>query len=390
MSETIPLGEVVDVSAGQPAPKPNEFSDYGYPFIRARSLESLLKGSSEDDCEKVCSNVAQNRRLKLFPRNTVVFAKSGMSAKIGRVYRLRQPSYVVSHLATLTPTGRYDSSFLMHWLKQHPPSHLINDDAYPSIRVSEIAGLRVPNLPIYKQRRVAAILDAADSIRRKREETIAMVDNFLRTVFLDRFGHPLNPNGQLESSKLGVHCNFFGGTSLPTGEDFTDQNDGLLLLKVSDLNSPGNETVIKSAKLWAPSRIAVKGGVIAPGGAVVFPKRGGAIATNKKRVLGRESVLDPNLMAVVPKADSVISKEYLHVWFDLIDLQTISSGSSVPQLNKKDLAPLAFGVPKRESVKWFSNIYEFVRDLKGSLRFALVEADLLFSSLSQRAFRGEL
>lgn len=260
----------------------------------------------------------------------------------------------------------------------------------PHINKAKLEEISLPLIAKEEQRRIAAILDKADSIRREQEETIAMVDTFLHTAFLDRFGHPLNPNGQLESSKLGVHCDFFAGNSLPTGEDFTGQDGGLFLLKVSDLSSPGNEVVIKSAKLWAPSKIAVRGGVVAPSGSVVFPKRGGAIATNKKRILERDSVLDPNLMAVVPKPDSVISKEYLHVWFGLINLETISSGSSIPQLNKKDLAPLAFGVPKKGSVEWFSNVYEFVRGLKDSLYSAFVEVDALFSSLSQRAFHGKL
>ena len=195
--------------------------------------------------------------------------------------------------------------------------------------------------------RIAAILDKADGIRRKREQGLAMADQMLRSGFLKKFGHPLDPNGELARSDLGLHCDFFAGNSLPNGDEFTGQDGGLLLIKVSDLNSLGNEVGIKSAKLWAASRTAAKGGVVAPRGAVVFPKRGGAIATNKKRILERDSVLDPNLMAVAPKSESHISNEFLRTWFELIDLQTISSGSSVPQLNKRDLAPLPLGVPDK-------------------------------------------
>ena len=41
MIETCAIGDVVDVSAGQPAPNAAEFSKEGIPFIRAGSLEPV-------------------------------------------------------------------------------------------------------------------------------------------------------------------------------------------------------------------------------------------------------------------------------------------------------------------------------------------------------------
>jgi type I restriction enzyme S subunit len=390
MIKTCSLGSVVDVSAGQPAPKSNEFGNEGLPFIRAGSLENLLNGGSLADCEKLPPSTAARKRFRVYPKDTIVFAKSGMSATLGRVYRLPEPAHVVSHLAALVPTGKYDPAFLTYWLRKNPPSHLIKDPAYPSIRVGDIAEVEIPAVPLAEQERISGILDKADRIRRKREQSLSLADEVVRSSFLERFGHPLDPNSHLVRSDLGEHCNFFAGGSLPKGEAFAGQEDGLLLIKVSDLNASGNEVTIGTAKLWTPSRSTAKGGVIAPRGSVVFPKRGGAIATNKKRVLERDCVLDPNLMAVAPKPNSVVSNNYVRTWFELIDLASISSGSSVPQLNKKDLAPLAFGVPEREAVHWFDGVFERTDRMKRHLSAALAEADALFASVSQRAFRGEL
>ena len=83
---------------------------------------------------------------------------------------------------------------------------------------------------------------------------------------------------------------------------------------------------------------------VIPPGAVIFPKRGGAIATNKKRMLGRPAMIDPNLMALVAKPERVRS-EYLYYWTQTIDLADISNGGVIPQLNRKDLAPLEIPVP---------------------------------------------
>nr|UKE84375.1 hypothetical protein KXZ65_03235 [Pectobacterium sp. PL152] len=45
--------------------------------------------------------------------------------------------------------------------------------------------------PLNEQKRIAAILDKADAIRRKRQQAIQLADDFLRSVFLDMFGDPV-------------------------------------------------------------------------------------------------------------------------------------------------------------------------------------------------------
>jgi Type I restriction modification DNA specificity domain len=194
MIQTCALGDVVDVSAGQPAPKPNEFADEGIPFIRAGSLDHLLNGGTEADCEKVPENTAKALRLRLYPKDTVLFAKSGMSATLGRVYRLKRPSYVVSHLAALVPKGAYDPAYLTYWLRRYSPSHLIKDPAYPSIRIPDIEQMQVPKLPMSEQRRISAVLDKTDGIHRKREQVADRVSG----AFVQSINFGLTAQGRVD------------------------------------------------------------------------------------------------------------------------------------------------------------------------------------------------
>ena len=113
MSE-IRLGDVCNVGAGQSAPNKDTFSTNGIPFIRAGSLETLSEGTPENALEKLTPEAAAQNGLKLYPADTVVFAKSGMSANIGRIYKLKNPCYVVSHLATLVTTNQYNATYLMY------------------------------------------------------------------------------------------------------------------------------------------------------------------------------------------------------------------------------------------------------------------------------------
>jgi type I restriction enzyme S subunit len=60
-----------------------------------------------------------------------------------------------------------------------------------------------PLPPLEEQRRIAAILDKADGVRRKRKEAIRLTEELLKSTFLEMFGDPVtNPKGW-EVVKLG-------------------------------------------------------------------------------------------------------------------------------------------------------------------------------------------
>jgi type I restriction enzyme S subunit len=68
---------------------------------------------------------------------------------------------------------------------------------------SDLLSVVIPLPPLAEQKRIAAILDKADAIRRKRQQAIQLADDFLRAVFLDMFGDPgANPK-DFEEAALG-------------------------------------------------------------------------------------------------------------------------------------------------------------------------------------------
>jgi type I restriction enzyme S subunit len=243
---------------------------------------------------------------------------------------------------SLVPGPTLHSGYLYHCMRAYSArlAALGNGATFKEVSKSIVEDFEIPLPPLEEQQRIAAILDKADSLRRKRQEAIRLTDDFLRAVFLDIFGDPAANGKGLPVRQLGDVCRFYAGNSLPPGERFDGQPDGVLHIKVGDMNLPGNESDIHVAREWSRTG---SGGIIAPEGAILIPKRGGAIATNKKRVLLRPCALDPNLMAIGPGVE--LRQEVLLEWFKQFDLTSISSGSAVPQLNKGDLAPLKITVP---------------------------------------------
>ncbi len=291
-------------------------------------------------------------------------------------------------IVPILPGPRVDRDYLFHFLR-HPRTveQAVMRCAganLPRLSPKDLASFGVPVPGLSEQRRIADILDKADAIRRKRKQAIALTEELLRSAFLDMFGDPVtNPKGW-PVTPLGEAADLHAGTTLPTGLEFTGQRGGYLLLKVGDMNTPGNESEIIAARAWAS--VVPSAAVVAPAGAVVIPKRGGAIATNKKRVLTRPAALDPNLMAIAPTR--LVTLDYLRQWFEGIDLARLSNGSAVPQLNKKDLFPLALPVPEASVQARFTRVCDRARALREAGDTFLREAERLFASLVSRAFSG--
>ncbi len=386
----VPLSEVCDITAGQSAPQDSDaFGREGQPFIRAGSLDALTNGGSENACEHLTEEKAQQYRMRLFPKDTIVFAKRGMSAKIGRVYRLKAPAYIVSHLAAVTPGKDVDPSYLQRWFERNPPSRLIPNEAYPSIRTSEIGALKIELPKKSEQKRIAAILDKADAIRRKRQQAIQLANEFLRSVFLDMFGDPVtNPKGW-EVEKLGDIAKIQIG---PFGTQLHKEGyieGGVPLINpthiVGNEIRPDNNLTISKDKYLELSEYHLKVGDI------VMGRRGEmgrctVITENENGwVCGTGSLyIRPNKTGVFSDyINRLISGSTIKAW-----LESESQGATLPNLNKKIVSNIKVPVPSDDTLERFSEIIikiERIRDVITSC-----SNEPLFQSVSQRAFRGKL
>lgn len=387
MIQKVKLGDVVEVSAGQPAPKSDEFSDVGTPFIRAGSLEALLKGQTEDDCEKIDDLVARKRRMKLYPKDTILFAKSGMSAKLGRIYRLKKASFVVSHLAALQPRGNYDPSYLMYWLRKNPPSSLIKDDAYPSIRTSEISALDVPSISLREQRRIAAILDKADAVRRKRAESLALADQFLKSVFLEMFGDPVTNTKGLPKEPIGSFGRVITGNTPPRAAP-ENYGDDIEWIKSDNINTPFHFLTEAEERLSLVGRRL--GRIVPSGSTLVTCIAGSPSVIGNAALSNREVAFNQQINAVVPNSET--NPFFLYCQFLVAKrlIQRSSTNSMKGMVSKGKFERIEFLKPSLGAQSEFGKVFLRFFEYLSRIDTDGVQSHHLFNSISQRAFRGEL
>jgi type I restriction enzyme S subunit len=113
-----------------------------------------------------------------------------------------EPVLFSNHFTRLrTNRDRLHPSYLARWLTGQQQSqvfaHLCNRWVNQSaVRKEALLGLGIPLPPLSEQKRIAAILDQADAIRRKRRQAGATTAELPTAIFLGMFGDPAgNPKG---------------------------------------------------------------------------------------------------------------------------------------------------------------------------------------------------
>lgn len=383
----VELGEITNVSSGQGAPQGDDSYSFhrGIPFIKAGDMEFLASGGFIGDIQKVEQKVAEENKLSIYPKNSIVFAKSGMSAKKDRVYCLETDSYVVNHLAIIKPNNEgFLSKFLTYYLQFFKPSKLIQDESYPSIRISDIRNLKFPLPSLSEQKKIVAKLDRAQRLIDIDREMLAKYDELIQSVFLEMFGDPVtNPKGweKKELDKFSeVQIGPFG--SLLHKEDYIE--DGIPL--VNPKNIIGSRIIPDGGKTITSKKAKELGKYILKENDVVLARRGrmGRCAVVTKHedgfLCGTGSIiirseLNPTLLSKILSSKSMASH-----------LEEVANGITMKNLNSKIVSGLKIPIPPVEIINQYEEIITFIDSEKFQQKVFLKNSGELFSSLLQEAF----
>ena len=170
------------------------------------------------------------------------------------------------------------------------------------------------------------------------------------------------------------------------------ESHGVPWYRVSDMNAPRNrEYMIVASSEIPESDVARLGVHKRPPGTIIFPKRGGAIATNKKRRLSISSAYDLNTMGMVPVGEL---GDYLWWWFQTIDLGTLGDGSNVPQINHDDIQPIPVPLPPlAEQLRIVGEVerrLSIIQQAEAAVETSLKRAERMRQSILKQAFTGKL
>ncbi len=192
-----------------------------------------------------------------------------------------------------------------------------------------------------------------------------------------------------DRKKLSAICEFKSGTTI---DKKIEKNEGeVIYAKVGDMNLTGNEEFITLSSRYVDLESINKNQII-PVGSIIFPKRGGAIATNKKRRIIAPTIVDLNTMALVPS--KIIDKDYLFFWFQQIDLADLSNGTSIPQINNYSFDDVFISYPRsipeqQRIVSILDEAFTAIATAKANAEQNLKNAKELFESYLQGVFENK-
>ena len=347
------------------APKKDDFSKIGTPFVRAGSLTSLLAGGMLSDLELIDEPTAQKLRMTLFPEGTVVFAKSGMSCMTGNVYVLPEPCYVVSHLACVIPVGDY-AVYLKHFFRSNRPSKLVENPSFPSIRLSKIQNMEL-EIPVRSEmEKQVRSLEHVESLIEWSMEQIAMLDILVKSRFVEMFG---GYNGEFKTTLQDVSEFVTVGIANAATHAYADSGVVMLRnlnvrenqLEDSDLVyiSPEFAAKYKKKRLKAGDVLVTRTGY--PGIACVVPKKYEGCQTFTTLIvrLKDDSPVTPEYVSQL--INSPIGKEFV---------ERFKAGSSQQNFGATSLKLMPIGIPPLALQQEFA---AFVAEVDKS-RFNLLKA----------------
>lgn len=263
------------------------------------------------------------------------------------------------------------------------------------ITLDKLRDLQIPLPPLAEQKRIAAILDKADAIRRKLQQSLRLSDDFLRSVFLDMFGDPEGHGWEcttveeLASQKKGsIRTGPFGSQLLHS--EFVDEGIAVL----------GIDNAVRNKFAWGQPRFItdekyqdLKRYTVHPGDVLIT-----IMGTCGRCAIVPQDIpkaINTKHLCCITLDPKKCLPEFLHSYFLLHPmaksyLGQSAKGAIMDGLNGGLIKSLPVPIVPIALQRKYAQLVKNRTKLTDRLTNQAAESQALFSSLQQRAFRGEL
>jgi type I restriction enzyme S subunit len=227
--------------------------------------------------------------------------------------------------------------------------------------------------PLEEQKRIAAILDQADTLRRQRQRALSRLNQLGQSIFYEMFG-----DVRKNSKAWPLHC---------FGELAANEDGKRVPIKLSDRSDIQGEYPYYGAS-----------GIIDYVNDYIFEGERLLVGEDGANLLSRSSPIAfiahgkywVNNHAHVLAYNGRASLRYLEYFLEAIDLAPYVSGSAQPKITQKQLNSIQVPCPPLKLQDQFAKRITQISEQRALLAKDQKSFEHLFSSLQHRAFRGEL
>lgn len=394
----VPLEEIADVIRGV------TFSKADATDMPREGLMPVLRAGNIADELDVNNDLVFVDQDKISPKQVlqesdiVVCMSSGSASVIGKSAILRSDwnGSFGAFLATVRPDPRRtDPAYVSHFFRSPVFRRWASGSsgiAIKNIRASDLKKFLIPLPPLEEQKRIAAILDQADTMRRLRKRAIDRLDNLGQAIFHEMFGAFENDLGGwrvarieevIEDAKIG----------LVRGSKDMSEEFPIPYLRMDSIETGGGLRLSDLKRVNASAKelkdYALKKGDF------LFNTRNSRELVGKTAVVweGFDGVYNNNILRCRFADDmtGAFLDAFLRTQNGKRLLEAVKSGTtSVFAIYQKSFMALTVPCPPRDLQQKFSDRLEMIAFERRKLEVSLTSMSALFSSLQNRAFKGEL
>lgn len=237
-----------------------------------------------------------------------------------------------------------------------------------TLSFGSLCEIKVPILSIDNQLHIANLLSKAENLIGQRKESIRLLDEFLKSTFLEMFGDPVRNEKGWKVEQLGKVTFMKAGQFVAASDIQSEFSEGLY-------SCYGGNGLRGYVKTYTHE------------GDFVLIGRQGALCGNVKIAKGQFHATEH---AVVCSPKMQFETFWLYYLLDIVNLNKYASGAAQPGLAVGRLEQIEIIYPPIELQIQFAQIVEKTEALKSQYQQSLQELEHLYGSLSQKAFRGEL
>ena len=330
-----------------------------------------------------------------FTERQVLFGK--LRPYLAKVARPRFAGICSTDILPIEPGDRLDRDYLAHYLLQ--PAMVARATSrstganLPRLAPRELATFPVLLPPLAEQRRIAAVLDRADTVRAARRTSLTQLDELVRAVFHESFGSPGgNPHGWPVRRLGGMLAR---GPQNGLYKPASAYGSGTPIVRI-DAFYDGVITGLGRLRRLAVTGEEIQRYGLSAGDLLInrvnSPEYLGKAALVPE--LAEPTVFESNMMrlAVDP---AVLHPVFLGQMLRTAHVKAqirVAAKDAVNQssINQGDVRALAVPVPPIEAQERFAAVVRAVERQAAAHRRHLSEVEELFEALRGRAFRGGL
>lgn len=285
---------------------------------------------------------------------------------------------------------KLDSKYLWYFIASIEDELYRNStgSTFPQINKKVIESLKIPLPPLETQKQIAAVLEKADQLRKDCQQMEQELNSLAQSVFIDMFGDPVtNPKGWEMKALSDLAIIVTGNTPSRAKPEY--YGSYIEWIKSGNINTPSDYLTIAEEYLSESGKKV--GRVVQSGSVLMTCIAGSPDCIGNVAIADREVAFNQQINALVP-IEKKLNTDFLYILLKVAKkiIQSASTNSMKGMISKSKLESIQLPFPSYDEQCDFSAIYRKLQKVVKEQQKQVIETELMFNSLMQKAFKGEL